>query len=75
MTHYIQRTITVTLVETLTFIWVHNQYDGNQYDGVTLENATATALAPVSVVTCSVSRVTSTVNTTLLPAPTEEEQK
>ncbi|MEZ4730653.1 MAG: hypothetical protein R3E79_26300 [Caldilineaceae bacterium] len=70
-----QRTITVTLVETLTLIWVYIPYDGEHDDGVTLEDATAAVLTPSSTVICSVSRATSTVHTTLWPAPTEEEQK
>jgi len=65
MTHYIQRTVTITIVETLTMLWCYTNHDEP-----TPALDTLSVAAPL--LACSISRVTSTVNQTLLPAHREE---
>ena len=67
MTHYIQRTVTITVIETLLLLW-----DYTNHDDTTLALDTVTTAAPL--VGCALTRVTATVNTTLLPTDREEEQ-
>ena len=67
MTRYIQRTVTITVIETLTLLWCSTNYDDQ---APVLD--TLTAAAPLLV--CSINRVTSTVNTAILPPPTEEQK-
>jgi len=65
MTRFIRRTISVTVIETLTLIWVNTTYDERAMPN----DASAANLAAQSdFVTCSVSRVTTSVHSTLLPA-------
>ncbi len=64
MTHIIRRTITTTIIETLTLIWVHTDDDDVQAPNET----TADSLVRSHVRTCSVSRVTASCHTTILPA-------
>ncbi|MCE7986857.1 MAG: hypothetical protein DYG89_37260 [Caldilinea sp. CFX5] len=68
MTHYIQRTVTITIIETLTLLWVCTNHD----DAAPTRDAPPPA--PL-LVACSTNRITSTVNTAMLPAPTKEAQK
>jgi len=67
MTPYIQRTVTITIIETLTLLWGYTNHDDD-----TLAMDALTTASPL--VACSFSRVTSTVNKTLLPIRIEEEQ-
>jgi len=67
MTRYIQRTVTITIVETLTMLWSYTNHDDP-----TPARDTLTAAAPL--LACSISRVTSTVNKSLLPAQPKEGQ-
>ena len=67
MTRFIRRTITITVIETLTLIWVNPNHD----ECARPNDAAAANLATQSdFVACSVSRVTTSVNSTLLPACT-----
>ncbi|MFZ4659711.1 MAG: hypothetical protein ACOYNY_22075 [Caldilineaceae bacterium] len=67
MTHYIQRTVTTTIIETLTLFWCYTNHDDP-----TPALDTLTAATPLLVY--SISRVTSTVNKTILPVCLEEGQ-
>lgn len=67
MTHYIQRTVTITVIETLTLLWSYTNHD----DATMAMDALTTA---TPLVACSFSRVTSTVNQTLLPIRNAEEK-
>ena len=66
MTRYIQRTVTITVIETLLLFW-----DYTTHDDATLALDALTTAAPLS--GCSLTRVTASVHTTLLPEPREEE--
>lgn len=67
MTRYIQRTVTITIIETLTLLWCYTNHDDP-----TPALDTLTAATPL--LACSLSRVTSTVNQTILPAHPQEGQ-
>lgn len=67
MTRYIQRTVTITVIETLLLLW-----DSTNHDDATHALDARETAGPL--VGCTLTRVTATVNTTLLPAPREEEQ-
>ncbi len=64
MTRIIRRTITTTLIETLTLIWVHTYDD----EHVAPNETDGDALARSYVVTRSISRVTASCHTTIFPA-------
>ena len=66
MTHYIQRTVTITIIETLLLFW-----DYTNHDDATLALDAVTTAAPL--VGCALTRVTASVNTTLLPEYKAEE--
>ena len=66
MTRYIQRTVTITVIETLLLLW-----DYTTHDDATLALDAVTTAAPL--VGCSLTRVTASVNTTLLPEYKAEE--
>lgn len=68
MRHYIQRTVTITVIETLTLLWCYSNHDDP-----TPAMDTLTTAAPL--LACSLSRVTSTVNKTMLPARMEEQNE
>jgi len=63
MTRIIRRTITTTLIETLTLIWVYTYDD----DNVAPNETEADALVQSNIVTYSVSCVTASCHTTILP--------
>ena len=62
MTRFIRRTITITVIETLTLIWVNSNHDDSA-----LSNGAQLA-TQADFVARSVSRVTTSVNSILLPA-------
>jgi|GEM_PF-3232678 len=64
MTRIIRRTITTTIIETLTLIWVHTHDD----DHVPPNGTEAEALARSNIVTYSVRHITASCHTSLLPA-------
>jgi hypothetical protein len=66
MTRYIQRTVTITVIETLLLLW-----DYTTHDDATLALDAVTTAAPL--VGCALTRVTVSVHTTLLPACKAEE--
>lgn len=68
MTRYIQRTVTITVIETLTLLWYYTNHDDP-----TPALDTLTVATPLLV--CSISRVTSTVNQTMSPAHMEEQNE
>ena len=67
MTRYIRRTVTITVIETLLLFW-----DYTTHDDATLALDAVTTAAPL--VGYSLTRVTATVNTTLLLEPREKDQ-
>lgn len=67
MTRYIRRTVTITVIETLLLLWDYTTHD----DETIALDAITTA---VPLVGCSLTSITATVNTTLLPEPREEDQ-
>ena len=67
MTRYIQRTVTITIIETLTLLWGYTNHDD-----ATMAMDALTTSSPL--VAFSISRVTATVNTTLVSISSEERQ-
>jgi hypothetical protein len=65
MTYAIRRTVTVTIIETITLIWIHTSHD----DDAPANDARDAVLAQSTLETCSAVRVTSSVNTTVWPTP------
>ena len=66
MTRYIQRTVTITVIETLLLLW-----DYTNHDDATLALDAVTTAGPL--VGCTLTRVTASAHTTLLPACKAEE--